>query len=200
VRSVKRLLERLGLMPTLRVLHDRSFPVREGAWLAAGFAVAKLPAQTLRMLFYTRLMGLRADRGVRIYKGLELRAADRVEIGAGTIVGFDCILDGRCGLRLGANVNLSSEVAIWTLQHDHQAADFAAVGAEVVVEDHAWLSFRSTILPGVRVGEGAVVAAGAVVTKDVDPYTVVGGVPARQIGTRPRDLRYDLAQGSIWFV
>jgi acetyltransferase-like isoleucine patch superfamily enzyme len=197
---LKRALERLGLMPTMRRLHDRSFPALEGASMLAGFVVAKLPLQTVRMFVYTRLMGLTAGRGVRIYKGLEVRAADQIEIGAGTVVGFDCILDGRCGLRLGANVNLSSEVAIWTLQHDHRSADFAAVGAEVVVEDHAWLSFRSTILPGVRVGEGAVVAAGAVVAKDVEPYTVVGGIPARQIATRPRDLHYDLAQGSIWFV
>jgi acetyltransferase-like isoleucine patch superfamily enzyme len=198
---VKAALARLGVLPTLRVLHDRSFPVREGASLVIAFVVAKVPVQMLRMLVYTRGMGLRAAPGARIYKGLELRAADQIEIGAGTVVGFDCILDGRCGLRLGANVNLSSQVAIWTLQHDPQSPDFAAAGAEVVVEDHAWLSFRCTILPGVRVGEGAVVAAGAVVTKDVEPYTVVAGVPARPIGTRTRELRYELARGSrVWFV
>jgi acetyltransferase-like isoleucine patch superfamily enzyme len=199
--TVKAAFGRLGLMPALRVLRDRSFPMREGAALLTAFVVAKLPIQMLRLLVYTRLMGLRAGPGARIYKGLELRAADHIEIGAGTIVGFDCILDGRSGLRLGSNVNLSSQVAIWTLQHDPQSPDFEAAGAEVVVEDHAWLSFRCTILPGVRVGEGAVVAAGAVVTKDVAPYTVVAGIPARQIGIRSRDLRYELAKGSrIWFV
>jgi acetyltransferase-like isoleucine patch superfamily enzyme len=199
--SVKSVLARLGLMPTLRVMHDRSFPMRAGASMVATFVVAKLPMQMLRTFVYTRLMGLRAGPGARIYKGLELRAADQIEIGAGTVVGFDCILDGRCGLRLGDNVNLSSQVAIWTLQHDHQSPDFAAGGAAVVIDDYAWLSFRCTILPGVRVGEGAVVAAGAVVTKDVEPYTVVGGIPASQIGIRSRDLRYDLAKGShLWFV
>jgi acetyltransferase-like isoleucine patch superfamily enzyme len=157
--------------------------------------VGQLPSHRMRLLLYRKWFGLRAQPSVHIYRGLELRKASRVRIGDHTIVGHDNILDGRGGITLGRNVNLSSQVAIWTMQHDPQSADFGVRVGEVVVEDRAWLSFRSTILPGVRIGEGAVVAAGAVVTADVAPYDIVGGIPARPVGRRTRDLRYDLGPG-----
>jgi len=62
----------------------------------------------------------------------------------------------------------------------------------VVVGDYVWIGARATILPGVTIGRGAVVAAGALVSRDVPPYAVVGGVPAKVIGERARDLRYTL--------
>lgn len=78
----------------------------------------------------------------------------------------------------------------FTLGHDPQSPDFADQGGEVVIGDRVWIAYRAVIMPGVTLGEGAVVAAGAVVTQDVAPYTIVGGVPARPIGTRTTDLRY----------
>ena len=139
--------------------------------------------------------------GARLYRWRELRSAHNISIGEGSIIGFDAIMDGREGITLGRNVNLSSEVALWTLQHDPGSPDFAARGAPIVVEDRVWLSFRSTVLPGVRIGEGAVVAAGAVVTHDVAPYTIVGGVPAKLVGHRTRDLRYSFENvRTAWFV
>ena len=64
--------------------------------------------------------------------------------------------------------------------------------APIEIDDYAWIGSRATVLPGVKIGKGAVVAAGAVVTKDVTPYLVVGGVPARPLGTRSTDLRYEI--------
>jgi len=66
----------------------------------------------------------------------------------------------------------------------------AYYGAPVEIGDYAWVCSRSIILPGVKVGEGAVVACGAVVTKDVEPYTVVGGIPAKKIADRNKNLEY----------
>jgi acetyltransferase-like isoleucine patch superfamily enzyme len=155
------------------------------------FATAVVPSHHLRLWIY-RTLGMQIGRRARVHRGLEIRAAKHVAIGARTIVGFDCILDGRGGIELGDDVNLSSEVAIWTMQHDHRSADFGAVVGRVQVGDRAWLSFRTTILPGVTIGEGAVVAAGSIVTKDVLPYAIVAGVPAVQVGERTRDLAYRL--------
>jgi maltose O-acetyltransferase len=62
----------------------------------------------------------------------------------------------------------------------------------VVIGDHAWIGYRALVLPGVTIGEGGVVAAGAVVTKDVPPYAIVAGNPARVVGQRTRDLTYEL--------
>jgi maltose O-acetyltransferase len=92
-------------------------------------------------------------------------------------------------------------VAIWTWQHDYRHPLFHAFGGPVVIGDRAWLSFRTTILPNVTIGEGAVVAAGAVVTCDVPPFAVVGGIPARIIGHRPTDLTYDFCKRARpWFA
>jgi acetyltransferase-like isoleucine patch superfamily enzyme len=113
-----------------------------------------------------------------------------IEIGANTVINRYCYLDGRAPLRIGNNVNVSHYSLIQTLTHDPQSPDFVCVEKPVSIGDHAWIGARALICPGVTIGEGAVVAAGAVVTRDVAPYSIVGGCPAAVIGTRSRDLRY----------
>lgn len=139
-----------------------------------------------------RMCGAKIAPNALIHRRLWVLSPWKLRIGQSSVVGDHAILDARGGLTIGRNVNLSTRVAIWTGQHDYQSPDFAYVDAPVRIEDYAWISFRATILPGVTIGEGAVVAACALVTKDVEPYTMVAGVPARAIGTRTRDLRYDL--------
>ncbi|OAN38170.1 hypothetical protein A4X20_19900 [Mycolicibacterium iranicum] len=139
----------------------------------------------------------------QIYRWRDLRNGPGISIGAGTIVGTDCTLDGRLGISIGRSVNISSEVAFWTLQHDKDSPSFATRGGPITVGDRAWVSFRAVILPNVSIGEGAVIAAGAVVTKDVPAYTVVGGIPARRIGERSRDVDYEWTDSRVrapWFV
>jgi maltose O-acetyltransferase len=89
------------------------------------------------------------------------------------------------GLFIGNNVNVAAEVRIYTMEHDITSPEFAMCGQSVYIDDWVFIGPRVTILPGVRVGEGAVVAAGAVVTHSVEPWTMVGGVPARFIKKRP---------------
>ena len=87
---------------------------------------------------------------------------------------------------IGHYVDIAPEVNVWTLQHDPMDPLFGTKAGGVTLNDYVWIGNRATILPGVEVGEGAVVAAGAVVTKNVEPYTLVAGVPARRIGERRR--------------
>ncbi len=157
--------------------------------------VGLFPSHFFRKLVY-RVFGMSIGKRAVIYGGAEIRRPEWIKIGCGSVVGNDAILDGRLGIEIGCNVNLSSGVWIWTVQHDHQSKDFKDVGGAVRIGDRAWISCRVVILPGVCVGEGAVVAAGAVVTKDVEPFSVVAGVPAKKIGDRRRDLDYSLADGS----
>lgn len=172
------------------------------AWHGAHFValrwVGRFPSQIFRRWVYRRY-GAVLGAGTVIYGGCELRHPRGIRIGAGTSIGHDCVLDGRLGLEIGDAVNLSSQAMIWTMQHSWKDPDFAAEGGRVVIGRHAWLSTRSIVLPGVTVGEGAVVAAGAVVTRDVAPYQVVGGIPAKVIAERPRDLRYTLGS-CLWFA
>lgn len=155
--------------------------------------VAYIPSQTLRKGLL-RACGARIAHDVRLYHGFEVRKPQNLEISSGTVIGTGAILDARAGISIGRNVNFSSEVAVWTVQHDPQSPSFGSRLAPVRIEDYVWISFRAVILPGVTISEGAVVAAGAIVTKDVPPYTISAGVPARVIGTRTRNLEYELGR------
>jgi len=153
--------------------------------------ISQAPSYTLRHLWYRRVVGMEIGRGAGLQLGLNLwfhgpghvrRGGTR--IGAGTLINRDCALDTRGGLRIGNHVSISPEVAILTADHDRDLPDFPLRARPVAIEDHVWIGMRAMILPGVRIGRGAVVAAGAVVTRDVAPLSVVAGVPARVIGQR----------------
>jgi len=97
-------------------------------------------------------------------------------------------------LSIGNDVSISPDVTILTAQHRTDDPLFGLVSAPVVIDDYVWIGTRAMILPGVHIGKGAVVAAGAVVTKDVAPMEIVGGVPARPIGQRGAVPAYALDQ------
>jgi acetyltransferase-like isoleucine patch superfamily enzyme len=159
--------------------------------------ISFMPAHFLRKLAYS-LLGMNLKKQATIYSLCEVRKPWMITIGENSVVGERVMLDGRRGIEIGDNVNISSGVWIWSLHHDYNSQDFTAVGDKVVVEDLAWLCSRSTILPGVRVGRGAVVAAGAVVTRDVLPFDIVGGIPAKVIGRR-NEVDYKLS-GVVPFI
>jgi len=116
----------------------------------------------------------------------------KICIGRNSIIGNDAFLDGRQGLRIGSNVNIGGHVQIFTLGHDPQSPSFGVKGAPVEVKDYVYIGSRVIVLPGVTIGRGAVVGSGAVVTKDVDEFTIVAGVPAVPVGHRNRDIKYTL--------
>ena len=155
------------------------------------YQVAFIPSLHFRRFIY-KALGCRMGKRVVFHFGTEIREITRLSVGDGSIIGDRAILDARRGLVIGSNVNLSSDVSIYTLQHDHRAPDFSCKpeGGQIVIGDRAWIGSNVTLLPGVTVGEGAVCCAGCVVTKDVEPYTVVAGIPARKVNGRPRDLTY----------
>ena len=161
--------------------------------------VPYIPSHTIRKSIL-RLLGCKIGKNVALYHGFEIRDPKKLIISENTIIGFKSVLDARCGLFIGKNVNFSSEVMIWTLQHEYNSSDFSSSGGKVIIEDYVWISARAIILPGITVGKGAVVAAGAVVTKDVPPYTMVGGIPAKVIGKRTENLTYSLAEHHLHFL
>lgn len=113
----------------------------------------------------------------------------KMEIGRGTWIGQQCFFHSAGGLRIGRNVGIGPAVKIITSYHDGSDKEKAIIHTPlvfepVVIEDDADIGTGAVILPGVTVGRGAQVGAGAVVSHDVEPYTVVGGVPARTIRRR----------------
>lgn len=117
-----------------------------------------------------------------------------IKIGANSFVNPNVLLDGRKGkIIIGNNVDISRESSIYTLGHDPHDDYHSVKAGDVIIEDYVWISTRVTILPGVRIGRGAVIASGAVVTKDIPSMSIAAGVPARIIGTRKSALKYTLA-------
>jgi acetyltransferase-like isoleucine patch superfamily enzyme len=160
--------------------------------------VGCIPLHHVRRFFY-RWAGVRIGSGSTLHMGTRFYNPGNISIGKDTIIGEGAVLDGRAPLKIGDHVDLASEVMIYNFQHDVQSDDFVAVGGEVVIEDYVFIGPRVIILPGVTIAKGAVVGAGAVVTKDVEPFTIVGGVPAKVIGERHnKDPHYRLGRAA-WF-
>ena len=185
-------------------------------WVYVSTLTGFIPSHIIRNFLYRSLFGVRLGRDSSIHWRAQFNNPAGVTIGHNTIIGNDAFLDGRFKreqgknegkaaaylrqltgkgkrpLTIGNNVSIAGEVRIYTMEHDIDSATFAEIGAPVTIEDYVVVGTRVTILPGVTIGEGAVVASGAVVTRDVPPYTVVGGVPAKFIRDRSRDLTYTL--------
>ena len=166
---------------------------------ALNHVVNRIPFVGPRMRAYAALGVRIADpRSSLIMLGTEVFAPRRLELAPRTIVGPGCLLDARGGIRLGHDVNVTGGARFMTAKHDVQDPEFAAMFEPAIVGDHVWIALGATILGGVTIGEGAVVAANATVTRDVAPYTIVAGTPARAVGERTRDLRYRLTYRPNW--
>ena len=148
------------------------------------YNIGRLHGLELRLYLY-RKVGMRVGRNCVIRRGVYLASPNELEVGDGSFIGRASLY---CtgGIRIGKNVNISDGVVVITAKHDINSPTFEAAYEPIVIDDWAWLATNAIILGGVRVGEGAVVAAGAVVTRDVPPYTVVGGNPAEAIGERKK--------------
>lgn len=157
-----------------------------------------IPSHLVRRLFY-RLGGVKIGRGSSLHMGLRFYDPRNIVIGEDSIVGEGSVLDGRDKLIIGNHVDIASEVMIYNSKHDIENEYFLPVSSPVVIEDYVFVGPRAIILPGVKIGRGAIVAAAAVVSKDVPPYAIVGGVPAKIIGERKlKNLHYKLGRAN-WF-
>ena len=168
--------------------------------------VGKIPSHHIRNFLYRQIFQVQLAKNAVLYYGTEIRCHRKLSIGQGSIIGDKALLDARNGLTIGRNVTLSSNVSIYTEQHDYRNPNFLCISATgrrlcvVQIDDYAWLGPNVVVLPGVHIGEGAVIGAGAVVTKDIEPYTVNVGIPARSIGERPRGLAYDRKGSHLPFL
>jgi maltose O-acetyltransferase len=142
---------------------------------------------------------MKIGSGSTLHMGARFYDTFNIEIGEDSIIGEGAVLDGRDRLVIGNHVDIASEVMIYNAQHDVRSQDFHAVQAPVTIQDYVFIGPRAIVLPGVTIKKGAIVGAGAVVTKDVEGGAIVGGVPAKQIGERGiKDFNYKLGRAA-WF-
>lgn len=142
-----------------------------------------VPSHLVRQWVF-RLAGGKIGRGSAIHMGVRYFQPSGIELGADTIIGFRSFLDGRDSLIIGNHVDIASEVMIYNSEHDINSPEFIATTAPVEISDYVFIGPRTIVMPGVKIGRGAIIAAGAVVTKDVAEFSVVAGVPAKKIGER----------------
>jgi len=153
--------------------------------------VSVIPFYSIRIFYYRCFCGLHIGRCSSLGMGLFLTGSD-IKIGSNVVINRRCTLDGRAGIKIGDNVSISPEVCILSLEHEIDSPNFKTIGKPVIIEDYVWICARAMVLPGVKIGRGAVVAAGAVVTRDVEPFSIVAGVPAQIVGKRSPMIDYTL--------
>jgi maltose O-acetyltransferase len=157
-----------------------------------------IPFHMFRRFVY-RFWGVKIGKGSTIHMGAIFYDPKNIKIGEDTIIGENAVLDGRDKLIFGNHVDVASEVMFYNGEHDINDQNFKPTFAPVIIEDYVFIGPRAIILPGVTVRKGGVVAAGAVVTKDVPEFTVVAGVPAKPIYERKtKNLNYKLGRAA-WF-
>lgn len=159
-----------------------------------GFA-RHLPASTSPLTHWTRKIRRLichsifdfCGENVNIENGARFAMGNGISIGTGSGLGVNCSVHGP--LKIGDNVMMGPDVTILTHTHNIERTDIpmwqqGSQCREVVIGNDVWIGMRVIIMPGVKVGNGAVVGAGAVVTKDIPDYAIVGGVPAKVIRFR----------------
>ena len=184
---------------TIRKILNRIANIWLDFWLLVLSEIGiNVPFHSIRKFFY-RISGMKIGKGSTIHMWARFFDPAGIEIGEGTIIGDHAFLDGRAHLKIGNHVDIASSVQIYNSQHDIDAADFVAIAAPVEIGDYVFIGPRAVVLPGVRIGKGSVVAAGAVVTQDIPEFQIWGGVPAKFIRERKlKDPRYRLGRARLF--
>ena len=158
-------------------------------WLGVKI-ISNLPFWFLRSVFF-KLIGIKIGRNTFVCQGFEFMSPANISIGKNSNINRKCYIDGRGGCVIGNNTSISHEVLILTGTHDLNSSNFKEIHKPVFIGNNVWIGARALILPGVRIEDGAVISAGALVTKDVDSFSVVAGIPAKQVSIRNQNLNYE---------
>lgn len=160
-----------------RVLHDLNIHL---IWL-----IGNIPSHRFREFMYRNVFKVKLSKKSIIYWKCRFFRPSNIFIKDNSIIGNDAFLDGRGGLYIGSNVNIAGNFQVYTMEHDITSPTFESIAEPVYIDDYVYIGTRVMVMPGVHIHEGAVIASGAVVTKDIPPWTMYGGVPARYIKDRP---------------
>lgn len=194
--------DKYGRKLTLKQAMPKIFG-RLGAWvldfeLYVLTLIGYIPLHSVRNFVY-KLCGIRLGKNSTFHMWARFYDPTNIVIGVDTIIGDNAFLDGREKIRIGNHVDIASQVLIYNSEHDISSEGFEAHIAPVEIGDYVFIGPRVTILPGVKIGKGAVIAAGAVVTKDVAEFSIVGGVPAKEIGERKnKNPQYILGRARLF--
>jgi acetyltransferase-like isoleucine patch superfamily enzyme len=195
-KKIKSFLRYIGLLSTaswiLNFLLGIKNILRAFSFYAYNSFFTKFPSYTIRTFYLRRIIGISIGKNTSIHMGCFF-AGKNIIIGNNTVIARCCHLDGRVGLiKIMNNVSIAPETCIISLTHLTNSPTFETVAKEVIIEDYVWIGTRAMILPGVTMGKGSVLGAGSIATKDLAPYSIQAGIPAKEIGKRNENLNYSL--------
>ena len=178
---------------------NRMVNIWQDFWLFVLYEIGiNVPFHSIRKFFY-RISGMKIGKGSIVHMWARFFNPAGITIGDDTIIGDHAFLDGRAPLKIGNHVDIASHVLIYNSEHDVNSEGFDPREEPVEIGDYVFIGPRAIILPGVKIGKGAVVAAGAVVTQDVKDFEIVGGVPAKVIGERKnKNPHYKLGRARLF--
>ena len=196
-KILKQFVKALGLLPFVYLLLKvgrkmRRFIKALMFYIYNNF-LTNFPSYKLRTFYLRRILNIKIGKQTSIHMGCFF-SGNKISIGSNSVLARNCNLDGRIGfITIKNNVSIAPETYILSMTHIVNSPLFDTISKDVTINDHAWIGTRALILPGVTIGEGGVLGAGAVVTKNVAAYEVVAGSPAKKIGERTKDLSYTLS-------
>lgn len=141
--------------------------------------------------WFLKLLKMKIGKGTFIMKKNYFINCNLITIGNFCHINNFCIIDGRGRITIEDNVSISHKVSLITGSHEINSSSFCGIFKPIHIKEYAWIGIGATILQGVTIGRGAVICAGAVVTKDIEDYAIVAGIPAKRIGTRTKSLNYN---------
>lgn len=171
------------------------------AYYVTNYIIAFIPLRSVRIIWYKCILRIKIGKKSFIDMGTYFLAPWRLSVGNYTHINRRCFIDSRArgGVKIGSCVSISHNVSIVSASHDVNDKYFSPTEGEVVIGDFVFIGINAIILKSVHIGKGAVICAGAVVTKNVEPYAIVAGVPARLIGYRIKDLDYKCNPKTFFF-
>lgn len=157
--------------------------------LFGNIVINKIPSRHIRK-WYLQIMGAKIGKNTFPSRRVEILFPKGLHMADNVAVGWFAELDARGGIYIDHDTGISSHVLLITGSHDVDDPNFTADFRPIRIGHHCWLGTGAIVLHGVTIGDGAVLAAGAVATKDIPPFEVWGGVPAHFIRKRNENVIY----------
>ncbi|WP_058301360.1 acyltransferase [Gorillibacterium timonense] len=164
--------------------------------LFGNVVINKIPSRHLRKWFY-KMLGAKVGKNSVICRRADVLFPKGLCLANNVNIGWFVDLDARGGIYVDHNTNISSHIKLITGSHDVDDPQYTASFKPIIIGHHCWIGTGAIVLQGVTIGDGVVVAAGAVVTKDIPPFEVWGGVPAKFIRKRNNDISYEVQGAPI---
>ena len=180
----KDIFEQLRNGETIAANKPEAYKLRDASYATKQLLVqmnnSSDPAEIRELL--SQITGSAIDESVTVFTPLYINYGKHTKIGKNVFINFDCVFLDLGGISIEDNVLIAPKVSVLSEGHPVSPNDRQSlVPGHIHIKRNAWIGAGATILPGVTIGENAVVAAGAVVSKDVPDNTIVGGVPAKTI-------------------